>query len=70
MGGCQAGITCGDVSKRQVDGILHGHPAAVDVQAWKQDYEWMQMAMFLDEPPPFEQTLDGVRGFEEECNRE
>ncbi|MBI2353766.1 MAG: hypothetical protein HYV06_01845 [Deltaproteobacteria bacterium] len=30
----------------------------------------MQTAMFLDEPPPFEQILDGVRGFEEEFNRE
>ena len=29
----------------------------------------MQPAMFLDDPPPFEQILDGVRQFEEEFNR-
>jgi hypothetical protein len=29
----------------------------------------MQTAMFLDDPPPFEQILDGVRQFEEEFNR-
>ena len=50
-------------------GDLRLMPAAGDVQAWKQDYEWMQTAMFLDEPPPFEQILDGVRKFEEEFNR-
>jgi len=44
-------------------------PAVGDVQAWKQDYEWMQTAMFLNEPPPFEQILEGVSGFEEEFNR-
>ena len=50
-------------------GDLRLMPAANDVQAWKQDYEWMQTAMFLGEPPPFEQILDGVRGFEEAFNR-
>lgn len=50
-------------------GDLRLMPAAGDVQAWKHDYEWMQTAMFLNEPPPFEQILDGVRGFEEEFNR-
>ncbi len=29
----------------------------------------MQTAMFLDDSPPFEQILDGVRQFEEEFNR-
>ena len=29
----------------------------------------MQTAIFLDDPPPFEQILDGVRKFEEEFNR-
>lgn len=33
-------------------------------QAWKQDYEWMQTAMFLDEPPSFEQILNCIKGFE------
>jgi hypothetical protein len=29
----------------------------------------MQTAMFLDDPPQFEQILDGVRQFEEEFNK-
>lgn len=49
-------------------GDLRLMPVPGDVQAWRQDYEWMQTAMFLDEPPPFEQILDGVRKFEEEFN--
>ena len=50
-------------------GNLRLMPVSGDVQAWKQDYEWMQTAMFLDDPPPFEQILDGARQFEEEFNR-
>ncbi len=29
----------------------------------------MRTAMFLDDPPPFEQILEGVRQVEEEFNR-
>lgn len=50
-------------------GDLRLMPVPGDMQAWRQDYEWMQTAMFLDEPPPFEQILDGVKQFEEEFNK-
>lgn len=50
-------------------GDLRLTPAADDMPAWKQDYEWMQTAMFLEEPPPFEQILDCVREFAKDFNR-
>lgn len=44
-------------------------PAAEHARAWRDDYQAMRTAMFVDEPPPFEVILDVVRGFQEAFNR-
>jgi hypothetical protein len=50
-------------------GALRLMPPAEHLASWRQDYQAMRGAMFLGEPPLFDEVLAVVRQFEKEFNQ-
>jgi hypothetical protein len=44
-------------------------PTEENLRTWREDYRAMRGTMFVDEPPPFDDILSAVRGFQDAFNR-